>query len=167
MMSKESQVIDNKRRKFMKGALGLGAAGFVVGSGLISASAFAAAEQPQWPEEAFAKEDIDSAIETLYGQSATESDKIKLDMPTIAQNGAVVPVTVKADLPNVTSIALLVTENPFALTAKFNFPEGTLPFVSNRIKMGETSDVIALVESEGKLYKAKTNVKVTVGGCGG
>src|SRR5699024_2085543 len=136
-MSKETQVINKQRRQFMKGALGMGAAGLAIGSGLISTAAFAASEKQEWPEDAFSKEDVDAAIETLYGQSATESDQIKLDMPTIAQNGAVVPVSVETDLPNVKSIALMVPKNPYALTAKFNLPEGTLPFVSNRIKMGE------------------------------
>lgn len=166
-MTEDTQMIDQQRRVFMKGVLGVGATGLAVSTGLLSLSAYAAPDTSKWPEAAFSKEKVDSAIETLYGQSASESDKITLDVPTIAQNGAVVPVTVDAALPNVSSIALMVAKNPFALVAMFKIPEGTLPYVSNRIKMGETSDVIALVESDGKLYKTSKNVKVTVGGCGG
>lgn len=166
-MTRDVELIDQQRRVFMKGALGVGAAGLVVGTGLFSIAAYAAPDASSWPKEAFAAEDLDKAIKALYGQAAVDSDKITLDMPTIAQNGAVVPLTVDAKLDNVSSIAIMVAKNPYALAAMFEIPEGTLPYVSNRIKMGETSDVIALVESGGKLYKTSRNVKVTVGGCGG
>jgi sulfur-oxidizing protein SoxY len=33
--------------------------------------------------------------------------------------------------------------------------------------MGKTADVIAVVKANGKLYSAKKQVKVTIGGCGG
>ena len=61
----------------------------------------------------------------------------------------------------------MVAENPNALAASYKIPEGTLPAVSNRLKMAKTSKVIAVVESDGKLYSASKEVKVTVGGCGG
>ena len=70
-------------------------------------------------------------------------------------------------LPNVTSIAILVSENPNPLAACYKIPAGTLAMVANRLKMAKTSNVIALVESSGKLYSATKEVKVTVGGCGG
>src|SRR5699024_3422680 len=126
-MSKETVMIDRKRRAFIKGALGIGATSFAIGTGLISLSATAAPDTSDWPEEAFNmdKGDTDAVIESLYGKTATESDKIKLDMPTIAQNGNVVPFTLEADLPEVTSMALLVPNNPNPLIAKFKLPEGT------------------------------------------
>jgi len=61
----------------------------------------------------------------------------------------------------------MVAENPNALAASYKIPEGTIPAVSNRLKMAKTSKVIAVVESDGKLYSASKEVKVTVGGCGG
>jgi sulfur-oxidizing protein SoxY len=70
-------------------------------------------------------------------------------------------------LPDVTSIAVMVTENPFPLAASYKIPPGTLGMVSNRLKMAKTSKVVALVESNGKIYSATKEVKVTVGGCGG
>ena len=39
--------------------------------------------------------------------------------------------------------------------------------MANRLKMARTSKVVAIVESDGKLYTASKEVKVTVGGCGG
>ena len=78
-----------------------------------------------------------------------------------------VPISVSADLPGVTTISILVSENPNALAASYQIPAGTVPSVANRLKMAKTSDVIAIVEADGKLYSATKEVKVTVGGCGG
>ena len=130
------------------------------------APAFAAAND-KYPEEAFkAKSDAD-AIKALYGKTAEASDKVKMDAPEIAENGAVVPVSVTTTLADVTSISFLVAENPVALVASYKIPAGTMPNVANRIKMAKTSNVIVVVEAGGKLYSATKEVKVTVGGCGG
>ncbi|HET7633617.1 MAG TPA: thiosulfate oxidation carrier protein SoxY [Burkholderiales bacterium] len=160
-------MIDEKRRLLLKCTLATGAAGLAAGAGLISAPAFAATKPAQWPDDAFKQKNIDAATQALYGQTAVKSDKIEMNVPTIAENGAVVPVAVKTSLPDVTSIALMIEGNPYALAASFNIPQGTLPYVSNRFKMRKTSDVIALVMSGGKLYSTTKNVKVTIGGCGG
>ena len=77
------------------------------------------------------------------------------------------PVSIKANLDDVTSIALLVEKNATPLSAVFHLPAGTLPDVSTRVKMGKTGDVIAVVKAGGKLYSARKGVKVTIGGCGG
>lgn len=162
-------MINQKRRSFLKGALGTGAAGLAISAGIMPFSVLAAstADASDWPKEAFTAKGVDQTIERLYGQKATESDQITLDLPTIAQNGAVVPVSVESALPNVSEIAFLVAMNPNALASSFKINEGAMPFVANRLKMAETTDVIALVVSDGKLYRASKNVKVTVGGCGG
>jgi sulfur-oxidizing protein SoxY len=130
------------------------------------APAFAAAND-KYPEDAFkAKGDAD-AIKALYGRTAEPSDKVKLDAPEIAENGAVVPISVSTTLADVTSISFLVAENPNALAASYKIPAGTIPSVANRLKMAKTSNVIVIVEAGGKLYSATKEVKVTVGGCGG
>lgn len=159
--------MDEKRRLLLKCAMAAGAAGVAAGAGLISVPALAAAKPTEWPNDAFKQKNIDAATKALYGQTAVKSDKIEMNVPTIAENGAVVPVSVKTSLPDVTSIALMIEGNPYALAASFNIPQGTLPYVSNRFKMRKTSDVIALVVSGGKLYSTSKNVKVTIGGCGG
>ena len=103
-----------------------------------------------------------------YGKTPEASDKVSLDAPEIAENGAVVPISVTTTLPGVTSIAIIVvSDNPFPLAAHYVIPEGTSAAVANRLKMAKTSNVIALVESGGKVYSATKEVKVTVGGCGG
>ena len=153
------------RRLILKGAVTVA----LVGLGNIPFSlvpTFAAAND-KYPEDAFkAKSDAD-AIKSLYGKTAEPSDKVKLDAPEIAENGAVVPIAVTTTLTDVTSVSFLVPENPNVLAAYYKIPPGTMPNVANRLKMAKTSNVIAIVEAGGKLYSATKEVKVTVGGCGG
>src|ERR1700704_4546155 len=153
------------RRVILKGA----GAVALVGLGNIPfgpAPAFAAAND-KYPEDAFKAKSEADAIKSLYGKTAEPSDKVKLDAPEIAENGAVVPISVSSTLADVTSISILVAENPNALAASYKIPAGTMPSVANRLKMARTSNVIAVVEAGGKVYSATKEVKVTVGGCGG
>jgi len=121
----------------------------------------------KWNESAFEAHTLEEAIKALGGGAIEESDKIILQAPDIAENGAVVPVSVSSELADTTEIAILVPDNPSALTAYFEVPEGTLPEVATRIKMGETSDVYGVVKAGDKYYMTHKEVKVTLGGCGG
>ena len=153
------------RRLILQGAASVALVG--LGNFPFSLAPAYAAANDKYPEDAFkAKSDTD-AIKSLYGKTAEPSDKVKLDAPEIAENGAVVPISVSSTLENVTSIAILVAENPNALAASYLIPAGTLPSVANRLKMAKTTNVIAIVEAGGKLYSTAKEVKVTVGGCGG
>lgn len=135
--------------------------------GLVVVAGKARAAAPDWPEQAFQRKTEADALNSLYGKSFDVSGKVTLDTPEIAENGAVVPISVSSSLPNVTSISILVPENPFTLVASYKLAEGAMPSVGCRLKMAKTSNVIAVVESEGKLYAASKEVKVTLGGCGG
>lgn len=119
------------------------------------------------PTTAFESTDLNKAIAGLYKQAATDSDQITLKIPDIAENGAVVPVSVSTELKNVESISLFVDENPTPLAASFELGPRAEPSISLRIKMGSTSQVRALVKADGKLYSTGKEVKVTIGGCGG
>ena len=88
-------------------------------------------------------------------------------VPDIAENGAVVPVTVSTDMADVESISVVVDNNPTPLAASFEMSSRTPPSVSVRIKMGQSSNVQAVVKAGGKLYSTSKEVKVTIGGCGG
>jgi len=156
---------DSARRMILKGAIAGGLAG--LGLGAFPFPAFANADAKDWPQDAFKQKSEADALKTLYGKTAEASDKISLDAPEIAENGAVVPIAISSTLPNVTGIAVLVLENPYTLAAAYKIPAGTAAAVSNRLKMAKTSKVVAVVESGGKLYSASKEVKVTVGGCGG
>lgn len=166
MNEKISPRPDRTRRLIIKGAVAGGLAGLGL-AGNASLDLVRAADVAKWPEDAFQQKTESDAIKTLYGTAAEASDKVKLDAPEIAENGAVVPISVSSSLPDVTSIAILVSENPFPLAAAYKIPAGTSGMVSNRLKMAKTSKVVALVEAGGKIYSATREVKVTVGGCGG
>ena len=153
-----------KRRTFLKGSIATGAVGVAVGAGLLTPQMVLAA----WPKAAFESTTVDDALTGLFGsKDHTGSDQIKIKAPDIAENGAVVPVSVSTDMADVESIALLAEGNNTPLVATFTLGEGAIADVSTRIKMGKTSDVIAIVKSGGKLHSARKSVKVTIGGCGG
>jgi sulfur-oxidizing protein SoxY len=150
--------MDVGRRLLLKGSVALAALAALPRTLLAAA----------WPEKAFAASEADAAMSTLFGTNeSTPSDRITLKVPEIAENGAVVPVTISTTLENVESISIVVRNNPRPLAASFEIPAGTLPDVSSRIKMGETSDVIAVVRTDTGIYSTSKQVKVTIGGCGG
>lgn len=153
-----------KRRTFLKGTLASGMAGVAVSAGLLTPGAVLAA----WPKSAFDAKSVAETIEALLGSATTtESADIKIKAPDIAENGAVVPITISTTMSGVESIAVLVEKNPLPLACNFNLSANTEGFVSTRVKMGKTSDLIAVIKAGGKLYSAKKTVKVTIGGCGG
>jgi len=121
-----------------------------------------------WPQKTFALTTASEALKEYLGTDVTTpSDKIDMKVPEIAENGAVVPVTIKTSLENVESISIVVEHNPRPMAANFEIPPGTLPKISCRIKMGETSDVMAVVKTRTGVYSIAKEVKVTIGGCGG
>ena len=121
-----------------------------------------------WPKSAFEAKSVADAIKALAGSNnAMDSKDISIEAPDIAENGAVVSVTVKTKLPKTEQISVLVPENTSPLCASYLMTEDTDSFVTSRIKMRKTSDVVALVKADGKLLTAKKPVKVTLGGCGG
>jgi len=149
-----------KRRAVLKSVL----MAFAAGSGILaSARAFSA-----WPKAAFVSKTQADILQSLYASGELiSSEDIVIKAPQIAENGASVPVNISTDMDGVESITIIVPGNPQPLAGTFDHGPGALGYVSTRIKMGKTSDVIAVVKSNGKLYTAKKTVKVTLGGCGG
>jgi sulfur-oxidizing protein SoxY len=119
-----------------------------------------------WPQAAFTAKDLDSVFAELGGVPP-DSDLIQLDTPDIAENGAVVPVEVTSGIPGTSRIYLLVEKNPNPMSAGFAIPKGTEPYVATRVKVAQTCLIYAVVEADGKFYKAGRETKVTLGGCGG
>ena len=120
------------------------------------------------PKPAFESESVEDALNELYGSSAmTDSDQIQIKAPDIAENGAVVPITVRFKLENAESVSIIAQNNPSPLAASFQLSPSSGGLVSTRIKMGETSPVHAVVKVGDTLYRASKDVKVTIGGCGG
>lgn len=152
------------RRNFNKSVIAISAIGAGVSLGFTPAAVMAS-----WPSSAFEAETVDDALNALYGTTEAEvSDAISFKAPDIAENGAVVPISIIANMANVEHVALLVENNPSPLAATFEIPSPGPTTVGTRIKMGKTSPLVAMVKADGKLYKAVSkDVKVTIGGCGG
>ena len=120
------------------------------------------------PKAAFDSTTKDDALTELYGTSATvESDRIRIKAPDIAENGAIVPITVKFDIANAEFVGIIAEHNPAPLAAAFELSEHSGGLVSTRIKMGKTSPVHAVIKAGDTVYRATKEVKVTIGGCGG
>ena len=152
------------RRVFLKRSGAAGAAAAAVAAGLVTPQAVLA----EWNEAAFKAESVDESMKALMGADAAEaSGDIAIKAPDIAENGAVVPVSVTTTLEGVEMIAIMAAANPRPMTAGFTFGPGAMSPVGTRIKMGKTGAVVALVKAGGKVYKAEKEVKVTIGGCGG
>ncbi|TSE27481.1 thiosulfate oxidation carrier protein SoxY [Tepidimonas sediminis] len=148
----------NRRRAVLKAG---GAVATLVSLGLITAEQALAL-----PREAFASKSLAEALKAIGGEPAT-NDQVQIISPDIAENGAVVPVGAASKLPNTTEIYLLVEKNPTPLAAVFMIPAGTEADVQTRLKMGQSTNVLAVVKADGKLYSAVKETKVTLGGCGG
>jgi sulfur-oxidizing protein SoxY len=139
-----------------------GAMATLVSIGLVTQSQAQAAVD----RASFEVKTMADALKALGGTPAT-SDQISVVSPDIAENGAVVPVGATSKLADTTEIYLLVEKNPTPLSAGFILPAGTLAEVQTRLKMGQSTNVIAVVKAGGKLYSATKETKVTLGGCGG
>lgn len=135
--------------------------GLMASTGLISQ-----AQAAEWNKAAFEGKSLDDVLKSFGGTAAEKSSAVNLNAPDIAENGAVVPVGVSTTL-KAEEIAILVEKNPNMLAAHFVLPAGAEPFVGTRVKMGQTSNVMALVKADGKWFVATKEVKVTLGGCGG
>jgi sulfur-oxidizing protein SoxY len=148
------------RRTFLKRIAGIAVlAG--LGPGLGRARPKAPAE-PEENSDAFRR----ALAEALNGRSWTESGAVTLEVPQLAENGAIVPITVESRLPETRRILIFAERNPGPLLAQFHFEPDADGWVSLRIKLNETGPVLAIAESEGRFYGTRKQVKVMVGGCG-
>ncbi len=155
--------MNQTRRQVMQ--LGATSVGLAAASGFLPATAMAA-DAPGWDPKLFEAKSLDEVAQIL-GVSAAESGDVSIVGPDIAENGAVVPVGVKATAAGATAIGIVVKNNPTALVALFHLKDGAQPGVATRIKMAKTSDVYAVALAGGKLLYATKEIKVTLGGCGG
>lgn len=145
------------RRKFMAfGAVGA-AAWLVFGRGALAAS------------DVFASE-----FKKVVGDRKLLEGKIKLELPTIAENGLIVPLNFEVESPMtaadfVTAVHVFAEDNPNPQVASFTFtPLAPKAAASIRIRLARTQNIVAVAErSNGDFYVARREVKVTIGGCGG
>lgn len=119
------------------------------------------------PEGAFSAKSVDDVLKELGIGSAGDGAQVQIQSPEIAENGMVVPVTITSNMPNTTEMYILVEKNPSPMGAGFILPAGTEASVQTRLKMAESSNLIALVKADGQWVRAVRETKVTLGGCGG
>ncbi len=144
------------RRRFVQGAMALFALS-VLPFKLLARS-----------KKAFEAVDKDVVYKELFGDMPiVESADIKLKIPDIAENGAVVPVSISTNIEGVKSIYVVIDENPNPLSASFDLGPRSPADISVRVKMGRSSMVRAMVKTSDKVYMTGQEVKVTIGGCGG
>ncbi|MCB2017719.1 MAG: thiosulfate oxidation carrier protein SoxY [Hydrogenophaga sp.] len=139
-----------------------GAFASLIALGLVTQSQAQAAVE----NSTFQVKTVADALKAIGGTPAA-SDQVSVVSPDIAENGAVVPVGASSKLANTTEIYLIVEKNPTPLSCGFFIPAGTAADVQTRLKMGQSTNVIAVVKADGKLFSATKETKVTLGGCGG
>lgn len=155
--------MNQRRRETLKTGAGMSVLGVLVAAGVIRPGEALAQD---W-KAAFETKTVADTVKAMGGATAAESKDITITAPDIAENGAVVPVAVSSSIPKTESISILVEKNPNILVASFMIPAGTEPSVGTRVKMGQTSNVYAVVKADGKFYTSGKEIKVTLGGCGG
>jgi len=155
---------NSSRRKLLRALAGGGAYVGAFAAGWLRPVQLLAA---QWNKAAFDAKVLADALENIGATSVVDSDQIQLKAPEIAENGAIVPVEITSRIPGTQTIYIIADKNPQPLVAIFDVTSGMEPFISTRIKMGESSKVRALVKAGGKFYVTTQEVKVTIGGCGG
>jgi sulfur-oxidizing protein SoxY len=156
--------MDVTRRTLLKGIGSTGVLAAALAAGVLKPTRVYAAE---WNKVAFEAKDFAGGLKGIGGASATDSKDIVLTAPEIAENGAVVSVTVASKIPGTSSLAIFVEKNPMPLSAHFQFANGALPEARLNVKMGQTSLIKAVAMANGKAYMTQKEVKVTMGGCGG
>ena len=153
-----------QRRQFLKGTLAGGVVAVSVGAGLLTPRSVLAA----WPVAAFEAKSVNDALSNLFGNNRVATSKdVEITAPEIAEDGSVVSVSVSTKIAGVTAITLLTSTNSRPLVANFSFGQNMKSYIATRIKMASTTDVVAIVKADNKMYTNKKSVKVTLGGCGG
>ena len=157
--------MNRKRRELLKTGSGASVLALLAAAGWLKPGA---AHAQAWNKAAFETHNMAETMKALGGAEPAQSKDIAFfQTPDIAENGAVVPVGISSNIPKTDSIAILIEKNPNMLAATFDIPAGTDPTISTRVKMGQSSNIYALVKADGKYYVAAKEVKVTLGGCGG
>ncbi|WP_158240628.1 quinoprotein dehydrogenase-associated SoxYZ-like carrier [Telmatospirillum siberiense] len=115
-------------------------------------------------------EDIRSAL--FKGKTLIDgSDVLELQAPARAVEAALVPVGVHVKFPQtaeryVTSLSLVIDENPAPLAAVFHFtPDSGQADIETRLRVNDYTYIHAVAETnDGKTYVVRTYVKAA-GGC--
>ncbi len=162
--------MDKVRRTFVNRGARValfGAAGPLLALGTC-AQAQSAPPAPDWAQGVFGARTLLEAVRAMGGTAVIETRDVSWgNTPDIAENGLVVPISIATTLAGVESIGLYIEKNPTPVAALFEVPAGTRPSFRTNFKLGESSNIYALVKAEGRVLVARHEIKVTIGGCGG
>lgn len=126
------------------------------------------AAEAAYSTAAFEAKSVGDLMKALGAGAPVESADVTVTAPDIAENGAVVPVVASTTLPGAKRLLILVEKNPSMLSAAFDVSEFVEPSFTTRVKMGQSSNVMAVaLMTDGRVLYAQKEVKVTLGGCGG
>ena len=116
---------------------------------------------------AFEARSLADVVKALGYGAPVESKDVTITAPDIAENGAVVPLGASSTAAGVKQMMLLGGgRNPSVLAALFNVTPEVESSFKARVKMGQSSNVFAVVVTEdNKVLFAQKEVKVTLGGC--
>ncbi len=148
-----------------------GAALAALGLLLAAAAAPVARAVPAAPADlraAFGARSLDAALAALTGGAVPQPSKaVRIKAQEIVPKGMPARVVVRTDLPDVKWVAVLVERNPRPLAALVRLEDGAQGEVGFRVRLADTSRVVALVRTAGGFHVAERLVKATPGGCGG
>lgn len=153
----------SERREFL--AHGARVAGLMMAAGLWPGLAAAAA--PAAAKGAFEARTLAEVMKSLGLTMPVRSKDVSIEGPDIAENGAAVPIVASTSSAGAKQLMVLVEKNPSALVTLFNLTPDVDANLSVRVKMGQSSNVYAVVVTgDGKVLYAQKEIKVTLGGCG-
>lgn len=122
----------------------------------------------EFNQSAFDAKTMADLMKALGSAAPVESKDVTVTGPDIAENGAVVPLGCACSAAGVKRLLILVEKNPSMLCALFDVTDAVEPNFNTRVKMGQSSQVMAVaIMADGKVLFAQKEVKVTLGGCGG
>jgi sulfur-oxidizing protein SoxY len=109
----------------------------------------------------------------VFGERPIEDGAgiIALDAPGRAEDAAIVPMTIRSELPadsdrHIRKLTLVIDQNPSPVAAEFSFGEaGRVTAIETRVRVDAYTKVHAVAElDDGKLYMVEKYVKAS-GGC--
>jgi sulfur-oxidizing protein SoxY len=113
-----------------------------------------------------------AAMQAFARGAEPRPGRVRLEMPTLVENGNAVPTTVIVDSPmtaadHVVEIALFNERNPLPDIARFTLgPRCGQAWVSTRIRLGDTQSVHALARmNDGSVWSASAELIVTLPAC--
>ena len=139
----------------------------LLGLGFLPASGLAIGGSKSWQQSWFENGKTINETFLALGVGEPSVDKrVVVQAPDTAENGAYVGIGVESSIPNITAVAFLVDKNPGVLAGYFETKKSGKFKFATKIKMAETSDLVALVKADDKYFMNTKHVKVVLGGCG-